>query len=800
MEGKLESMSTARLRDLIVAVRRCRTSAEERALIKRECAIIRESFRESRASLRTRNMLKLLYITMLGYPTEFGQVEVVSLLAQTEYAGKRVGYLTLQMILDENDEVLTLSENHIKQDLAHEKPLIQSMALNAVANIASEVMARDMLDEISRLALSSNTYLAKKACLAAIRIVRKVPEYAEVFLELFTSLFIDHSPAEMLSAVTLVNECLRLPQGEPFLSKYRVMANAAVRVLKQLVLSSRVTDQDVLGVTDPFLQVKILEFMRIIGKGSAVTSEALNDVLAQVLTNTDATRNVGCSIQYECVKTIYAIEGDEGLRTLGINTISRFLSSNDNNQRFVALQSLLDYASRDADAVREHQDIILDCLKDVDISIRRRALDLTVALVTENNLRLLVPDLVSYLTISTEEMREDVTFHLCRIIENKSPSTEWRVEYSLRVLRLAKRFAPVEFATRLITLLSNESTEIQTSAVVSMWDEASYPFDALHQSRKAFLVAAVWGIGEYVDLLLDAKGIQPEDVAKCVAEITTNTVFNIIKCYGLTSLMKIASRYPSAKPVVLPVLSNYTTSLDCELQQRACEYMTLLESFVEEAAFCFSRMPPICHVEEDVEVQPVPQVNLPPEFLQQKAAVALEDLFEVNSKPIVMTHPVENKNRDNENNVVAIDDLFGLKTDASSNTAPLPTPSGAATSAEMEPAKPPPEVHVFDCDDFTVSVSGVVQGAINANIIVFSRLPTAMENLSIQAAVPKTSMLNIGFLTSTVIPPYGRIVQQLIVDNSNSNKNPRLLTLRVKLLYTVDGAPRSQMFQVTQEL
>ncbi|RNF08563.1 putative adaptor gamma-1 chain [Trypanosoma rangeli] len=795
----MDLVGAVRLRDLVSAVRQCRTSAEERALIKRECAIIRESFRENKPLVRTRNMLKLLYITMLGYPTEFGQVEVVSLLAQADYAGKRVGYLTLQMVLDENDEVLTLSENHIKQDLTQSQPLIQAMALNVVANIASEVMARDMLDEVSRLALSSNTYLSKKACLAAIRIVKKVPEYAEVFLEMFTDMFRERSPGELLAAVTLVNECLRLPQGEAFLPKYRPLVNAAVRVLKQLILSSRVTDQDVLGVTDPFLQVKLLQFMRIIGTGSAVTSEALNDVLAQVLTNTDATRNVGCSVQYECVKTIYAIESDEGLCTLGINTISRFLSSSDNNQRFVALKSLLGYASRHANAVREHQDTILDCLKDVDISIRRRALDLTVALVTEDNLRLLVPDLVSYLTVSAEEMREDVTLHLCRIIESKSPNTEWRVEYSLRVLRLAKQYAPVEFATRLIALLSKDTTETQTSAVVFMWDEASYPFDALHQSRKAFLVAAVWGIGEYVDLLIRAKSVKPEDVAKCIAEITTNSAFSIIKCYGLTSLMKIAARYPSAKAIALTVFSNYSKSLDCELQQRAFEYTTLLESFAEEAAFCFTRMPSIYHVEdEEAEVQPVPQVNLPPEVLQQKAAVALENLFDVDPKPTTAT-PAAEKNVKSENTAQAIDDLFGLGSNTSSAIASQSTLWGAAASTEKEPPQPA-EVHVFDCDDFTASVSAVVQGVINASVIVVSRLPTAMENLSIQAAVPKTSMLNIGFLTSTAISPYGRIVQQLTVDNSKSNKNPRLLTLRVKLLYTVDGDSRSQMFQVSQEV
>ncbi|KAH9577515.1 Clathrin adaptor [Trypanosoma melophagium] len=798
--------NTGRLRDLIAAVRQCKTAAEERALINRESAYIREAFRSNKPFLRTRNMLKLLYISMLGYPTEFGQVEVLSLLAQGDHAGKRVGYLTLQMVLDENDEVLTLSENHIKKDLTQGQPLIQSMALNVVANIASEVMARDMLDEISKLVTSENAYLGKKACLAAIRIVKKIPDYAEIFLESFSNLFLERTPSVLLCAVTLVNECLQLPQGKPFLSKYRLMANSAVRVLKQLVLSSRVTDQDVCGISDPFLQVKILEFMRLIGQDSPVTSETLNDVLAQVLTNTDGSRNVGSAVQYECVRTIYAIEGDEGLRTLGINTIGRFLSSTDNNLRFVALQSLLNYSSRDADAVREHQYTILDCLKDVDISIRRRAVDLTVALVNEKNVRLLVPDLISYLTVCVEEMKEDVTLHLCRIIESKSPSSEWRVELSLRLLRLAKQYAPVEFATRFIALLSNESTEIQTSAVLSMWDEASYPFDALHQSRKAFLLAAVWGIGEYADLLIPAKGIKPEDVTISIGDITNNSVFNIIKCYGLTALMKIASRFPSMKSTILPVFANYATSLDCELQQRACEYISLLESFPEEAAFSFSRMPPICQADEEEDaVQPVPVVNLPPEFLQQQTAVALDDLFNVNTTTNLTS---SSGNKNTQHAAADIDDLFSPKQEAVSDTTPslnLNGPIVANTTMGRTvlaaEATTPAEVPVFTCDDFSVSVSGVEKGGlIAANIIIESRISTALENITIQVAVPKTCALEIGSLPSTMIPPRGRIVHQCTVDNRKNTKNPHLLMLRIKLLYTVNGTPRSQLLQVSQEV
>ena len=80
-----------RLRDLIRQIRAARTAADERAVVQKECAYIRSTFRGQccaqprslshslRASeednvWRCRNVAKLLYIHMLGYPAHFGQV------------------------------------------------------------------------------------------------------------------------------------------------------------------------------------------------------------------------------------------------------------------------------------------------------------------------------------------------------------------------------------------------------------------------------------------------------------------------------------------------------------------------------------------------------------------------------------------------------------------------------------------------------------------------------------------------------------------------------------------------------
>ena len=58
-----------RLRELIRAVRAYKTAAQERAVISKECALIADGVQGRLEPIRHRNVAKLLYIHMLGYPS-----------------------------------------------------------------------------------------------------------------------------------------------------------------------------------------------------------------------------------------------------------------------------------------------------------------------------------------------------------------------------------------------------------------------------------------------------------------------------------------------------------------------------------------------------------------------------------------------------------------------------------------------------------------------------------------------------------------------------------------------------------
>ncbi|CAF3479564.1 unnamed protein product [Rotaria sp. Silwood1] len=343
----LSMSNPVRLRDLIRLIRSAKTAAEERAVVQKECAYIRDSFRDEDNTWRCRNVAKLLYVSLLGYPAHFGQLECLKLIASTRFTDKRIGYLGAMLLLDERQDIHVLITNSLKNDLNHSNQYIAGLALCALGSICSPEMSRDLGGEVEKLMKSSNPYLKKKAVLCAVRIIRKVPEQFDVFQNSVRSLLSEKNHGVLLSAITLITEMCE-------------QNNQALQIFRKLV-------PNLVRISDPFLQVRLLRLMRILGRNDTEASEIMNDILAQVSTNTENTKNVGNAILYETVLTIMDIKSESGLRVLAVNILGRFLLNNDKNIRYVALNTLLHVVHADHSAVQRHRATIVECLKDADV-------------------------------------------------------------------------------------------------------------------------------------------------------------------------------------------------------------------------------------------------------------------------------------------------------------------------------------------------------------------------------------------------------------------------------------------------
>ena len=581
------SAMSMKLRELIRAVRACKTAAEERAVISRENAMIRTSFKED-SPYRHRNVAKLLYIHMLGYPTHHGQLEALKLIAGGNFPEKRIGYLGLMLLLDERQEVLMLVTNSLEKDMDSRNPYIVGLALCSLGNICSAEMARDLCSKVETFFRHQSAYIRKKAALCATRIIRKVPELREQFEKSVLLLLNDKNHAVLLTAVTLIIEMCKI--DESVIKRYRKpVVPVLVRLLKNLVLAGYVSEYDVAGITDPFLQSKLIQLLRILGTGNTEASEFMYEILAQVAINTEPTKNPGNVILYECVQTIMAIEADTSSRVLAINILGRFLANRDNNIRYVALASLCKCVGRDTAAVQRHRNTIVECLKDLDVSIRRRALDLIYALVTKSNVKTLAKELLTYLALTTgdSEFKTDLTEKIVVVVDRFAPTKHWHVETIIAVLTTAGSLTKENVATDLILLILKNPT-LHPYAVFKL-------FFAIRNGTPhlPLIHVALWCIGEYGDYLVSSDGVtrarevddtlpqQPvteQDVLDVLRSVSHNKDATLLtKEYLLMALIKLSSRLQSAevRSELTALVATYESSRHVELQQRSVEYVQL---------------------------------------------------------------------------------------------------------------------------------------------------------------------------------------------------------------------------------
>uniref|UniRef100_A0A2N9GQ46 AP-1 complex subunit gamma n=1 Tax=Fagus sylvatica TaxID=28930 RepID=A0A2N9GQ46_FAGSY len=579
---------------MIRSIRACKTAAEERAVVRKECAAIRAAINENDHDYRHRDLAKLMFIHMLGYPTHFGQMECLKLIASSEFPEKRIGYLGLMLLLDERQEVLMLVTNSLKQDLNHSNQYIVGLALCALGNICSAEMARDLAPEVERLLQFRDPNTRKKAALCAIRIIKKVPDLAENFINPAAALLKEKHHGVLITGVQLCTDLCKV-SAEALEYFRKKCTEGLVKTLKDVVNSPYAPEYDIAGITDPFLHIRLLRLLRVLGHGDADASDLMNDILAQVATKTESNKNAGNAILYECVETIMSIEDNGGLRVLAINILGRFLSNRDNNIRYVALNMLMRAITVDAQAVQRHRATILECVKDSDASIRKRALELVYLLINESNVKPLTKELIDYLEVSDQEFKGDLTAKICSLIAKFSPEKIWYIDQMLKVLSEAGNFVKDEVWHALIVVISNAS------------DLHGYTVRALYRALQAsaeqesLVRVAVWCVGEYGDMLVNNVGMLDIEDPITVTESDAVDVIELAikrhtsdlttKAMSLIALLKLSSRFPSCSERIRDIIVQHKGGLVLELQQRSIEFNSIIEKHQNIRSALVERMP-----------------------------------------------------------------------------------------------------------------------------------------------------------------------------------------------------------------
>ncbi|KAH7570252.1 hypothetical protein JRO89_XS05G0076500 [Xanthoceras sorbifolium] len=829
--------SGTRLRDMIRAIRACKTAAEERAVVRKECAAIRAAINDNDQDYRHRNLAKLMFIHMLGYPTHFGQMECLKSIASAGFPEKRIGYLGLMLLLDERQEVLMLVTNSLKQDLNHTNQYIVGLALCALGNICSAEMARDLAPEVERLLQFRDPNIRKKAALCSVRIIKKVPDLAENFINPTAALLKEKHHGVLITGIQLCTDLCKVSTEALEFFRKRCL-EGLVKTLRDIVNSPYAPEYDIAGITDPFLHIRLLRLLRVLGHGDSDASDCMNDILAQVATKTESNKNAGNAILYECVETIMSIEDNGGLRVLAINILGRFLSNRDNNIRYVALNMLMKAITVDAQAVQRHRATILECVKDSDASIRKRALELVYLLVNENNVKPLTKELTEYLEVSDQEFKEDLTAKICSIVEKFSPEKIWYIDQMLKVLSEAGNFVKDEVWHALVVVISNAS------------DLHGYTVRALYRALQAsaeqesLVRVAVWCIGEYGDMLVNNVGMlnieEPITVTESDAVDVVETAIKshsldlTTKAMAMIALLKLSSRFPSCSESIKDIVVHHKGSLVLELQQRSIEFNSIIAKHQNIRSALVERMPVLDEatfsgrragsLPANVSSSSGGSLNLPNGVAKPAAAPLvdlldlssddapapsssggdfLQDLLGVDLSPASVPSGMSQAPKaGTDNNIIPIATLDGL---SSPPSVPVRTTSagGAASMVDLldgfvsNSPKPEdngpayPSVVAFESSSLRLTFNfSKPPGTPQTTLVeaTFTNLsPNVYTDFIFQAAVPKFLQLHLDPASSNTLPASGNgsVTQTLRVINSQHGK--KALVMRMRIAYKVNN-------------
>ena len=557
---------TQELSEFIASIRLSDSIEHERFLIKSEQADIRSYIRQCDPDMRPRIVAKMLFLSILGENVAYGQIEAITLMSDDRFSYKRIGYLATSVILDEASDVTVLITHTITKDMQSHNPRVQCLALGLLSNIGSAEMCQNAAAEVLKLTESSHAAVMKRAAMAAVRIVQRIPEHAEMFRPVVSKLLKHGAHGVVIAAINLM---ATIVYAQPALAASWVRyVPPFTKILSQLNHSRPSREFAFTVFNDPFLQIRVMKILAVLNR----PSDDLDDVLEAIATGVDIKRNTGRALLFQAVETIVATAKKPSLRGLAFSQVGRLFQFREANVLYSALSvfSRVLYAGReivgrtsgDSIALQRYKTKVVRCLSHRDGSIRRRALDVVSALVDENNVETLIPEVLDYVKLADSEFRVELVAKIFTAVQRFAPSAKWNFDTVHRLLIDNGNYVGNDIITAFCKLITR-TPELQQYAVRQL--SASM----LNFSETETLIqVSAWVVGEF-----EVKDDGAFDTLKRLLIMPQTT--NATKGYIITALAKLAARFRNIEPVTT-ILEQLKSERSLDVQQRAYEMSMIL--------------------------------------------------------------------------------------------------------------------------------------------------------------------------------------------------------------------------------
>lgn len=280
--------------------------------------------------------------------------------------------------------------------------------------------------------------------------------------------------------------------------------------------------------------------------------------------------NAQNAVLFEAINLVIHLDTETNLMVQISSRLGKFIQSRETNVRYLGLEAMTHFAARaeTLDPIKKHQSIIMASLRDRDISVRRKGLDLLYSMCDVTNSRTIVDELLRYLQSADFAIREEMVLKIAILTEKYATDIQWYVDISLRLIAMAGDHVSDEVWQRVIQIVTNNE-ELQVYAAQNI-----IKYVKAEQCHETLVKIGGYLLGEFGHLVADTEGCSPIEQFLALQHKLPGCSSST-RAILLSSFVKFVNLFPEIKPQLLHVFRAYSHTLDSELQQRACEYLTL---------------------------------------------------------------------------------------------------------------------------------------------------------------------------------------------------------------------------------
>ncbi|KAK1588430.1 hypothetical protein Q3G72_023165 [Acer saccharum] len=564
-------------------IRNCQNKDQERLRVDKELGNVRTRFKNEKGLTpyeKKKYVWKMLYIYMLGYDVDFGHMEAVSLISAPKYPEKQVGYIVTSCLLNENHDFLRLAINTVRNDIIGRNETFQCLALTMVGNIGGREFAESLAPDVQKLLLSSSCrpLVRKKAALCLLRLYRKNPDVVNVdgWADRMAQLLDERDLGVLTSSMSLLVALVSNHHDS-----YWSCLPKCVKALERLARNQDVPQEyTYYGIPSPWLQVKTMRALQYFPTiEDPNTRRSLFEVLQRILMGTDVVKNVNKNnashaVLFEALALVMHLDAEKEMMSQCVALLGKFIAVREPNIRYLGLENMtrMLMVTDVQDIIKRHQAQIITSLKDPDISIRRRALDLLYGMCDVSNAKDIVEELLQYLSTADFAMREELSLKAAILAEKFAPDLSWYVDVILQLIDKAGDFVSDDIWFRVVQFVTNNE-DLQPYAAAKAREYLDKP--ALHETM---VKVSAYLLGEYSHLLARRPGCSPKEIFNIIHEklptVSPSTVAILLSTYAKI-LMHTQPTDLELQNQIWAIFNKYESCIDVELQQRAVEYFAL---------------------------------------------------------------------------------------------------------------------------------------------------------------------------------------------------------------------------------